>query len=386
MRILISPDGFTGSLTATEVASAIAAGWHRQAPGDELRVLGLSDGGPGFVDVIGKARRIEPMLVSVPGPRGLDVPAMMIVDEDPRRGMTAYLESAQVCGLDLTEPAQRNPWTLSSRGLGYLIGYAIDAGAQRIVIGLGGTGTVDAGAGLLAALGATSATVESAAESPSPLLEGPAGFTAITAVDISRAIERAASVEIHVAADVDVCLTGPQGAVLGFARQKFAEPDLVTDDQIAQLAHAVGSFVDAVQAGRSDLTHAPHTGAAGGIGWALATIGATLFSGFDTVSRIVDLFDHVAWADLIITGEGRLDWQTPHGKVVAGVAQAALAHGVPVLAMAGSVELGQRELAAMNIVEAHGLVDLPGGMTEAMAHPVDALERLSQRVATQWSR
>lgn len=391
MRVLICPDSFTGSLTATEAADAIATGWRLHAPEDELIELGLSDGGPGFVRVITEGLGIEPLLVSVTGPSGVPVPVTIAWEDNEEYGATAYIEAAQACGLHLTAAVDRDPWRQSSRGVGEAIDAAIEAGAQRILVGLGGTATVDAGAGLFAALGATDTAVvggHSIDVSATTLMGGAEGLSTTTRVDLAPARARLAGVSIWVAADVDVPLTGPQGAAHGFGRQKFPRPEEVLDVEIHRLAADIEKFAALVQSGQQlpDLTGAPHAGAGGGLGWALSVLGATLTSGFAAVSSIVDLTAQIAQADLVVTGEGNIDWQTPHGKVVAGVAEVAMAQGRPVLALAGAVELGQRELAAMGIVEARGLVELPGGVTAAFAEPGNALIDLAQRAAQQWSR
>ncbi len=385
VRVLIAPDSFGGTMSAVEAAEAIAAGWRRAAQASEIVSVPLSDGGPGMLDVIVAgfdARGVESqtLMATVPGPRGQQVPAMIVVQEH-----TAYIESAQACGLHLVARDARDPWTSTSAGLGLVLDHARDAGVDRIVVGLGGTGTIDAGAGLLAAMGAHAWDGEGR-EASDQLRCGPSGFADVARVDIMPAVQDWVGVDVIAAVDVDVPLTGPQGAARGFGAQKFPDPAAVTAAQLGDLEESIARFVGLVHGhlDTPDLTNRAGSGAAGGIGWALQCLGATVVPGIDIVAATVGLHDLLDGVDVVITGEGRLDWQSRRGKVISGVAERASARGIPVVAVAGRVDLGARELAGLGIVEAWSLAEQPGGLARSMISAHQALADAAARIAAQW--
>jgi glycerate kinase len=361
MRVLVAPDKFAGTLTAVEAAEAIAAGWARQAPGDELDLAPMSDGGPGFVDVLHAALGGDLLAVTVRGPLGEAVPATVLTS-----GGTAYVESAQACGLHLTggEGAER----ATTYGVGELLLAAVGTGASTIVVGLGGSGTNDGGAGLLAALGATSRH---------PLDAGAAGLDGIGEVDLAPA--RAAVGEVHLvaASDVESPLTGLFGATKTFGPQKgIPEERLpVVDGRLEQWAGVVDRRLSLEKG----------AGAAGGLGFALLALGATREPGIDLVVEAVGLRERARAADLVITGEGAFDFSSRSGKVPYGVAAVAEAALRPCVALAGQVLVGSREMRALGVESAYALVDLVG-KDRAFADPAGALADLAQRVARTWSR
>src|SRR4051794_20718200 len=204
MRVLVAPDKFAGTLTAVEAARAIAEGWARRAPADQLDLAPMADGGPGFVDVLHEALGGELSAVTVGGPHREPVPGAVL-----RRGDTAWVESAQACGLDLT--GGERPESATTWGVGELVMHAIEAGATDIVVGLGGSGTNDGGAGLLGALGATA---------DRPLDEGATGLEGVTVVALAPARERLTGITVTAASDVDSPLTGLFGASRTFGTQK----------------------------------------------------------------------------------------------------------------------------------------------------------------------
>ena len=364
MRIVFAPDKFAGTLSAPEAAAAMARGWARRAPGDELVEVPMSDGGPGFVDALHAALGGELHAVTVSDPYGHDVPAAVL-----RVGDTAYVESAQAVGLHLTEPEHRRPAEGTSFGAGQLVAAAVDSGATRVVVGLGGSATNDAGAGLLAALGAT-------AKSGS-LTAGPFALAGITEVDLTAARARVEGVELVLASDVDNPLLGINGATKIYGPQKG-----VTEERLVTVDGWLQHFAEV--AGRK-LADTKGAGAAGGLGYGLVLLGGTRASGVTLVAEAVGLADTVRASDLVVTGEGAFDFSSRSGKVPYGVAEAASQALVPCIALAGKVLIGAREMRALGVESAYSLVDLVGE-ERAFAAPADALADLAERTARTWSR
>lgn len=385
MHVIIAPDCFTGTLTATQAAEAMAVGWRRRSPDDLLTLVPLSDGGPGFLDVLTTSVPGDSSVVTVDGPRGGSVPAALHITTDEGGRRTAWVESAQAIGLHLLDAPQRDPGVTTSWGLGELLEAALEQDVQRIVVGLGGSGTNDAGAGMLAALGAGPRDV---------LGGGGAGLIATREGDLAGLAatrERFAGVELVAATDVASPLLGLQGASAVFSEQKGATPE-----QSQLLEAALGHFVDQVRrvlppgtdllSGRERrLDRESGAGAAGGVGYALMILGARRVSGVETVLAAVGLEQLVAAADLVITGEGRLDWQSLQGKVVAGVAQLAATHATPAVALAGQVLIGRREAMALGLSGSYAVAEREADVAAAMADPVGTLEARAARVATTWS-
>jgi len=361
MRVLIAPDKFAGTLTAVEAAAAIAAGWARQAPHDALDLAPMADGGPGFVDVLHTALGGQVLAVTVRGPFGDPVPATLLRVED-----RAYVESAQACGLHLTRGERAEEAT--TLGVGDLVAAAVDAGAREVVVGLGGSGTNDGGAGLLAALGA---------RADAPLDRGVAGLVGIGAVDLAPARARLGDAVLVAASDVDSPLTGLFGATKSFGPQKGVDEERLP--AVDELLEAFAAATDR----RTSLEKG--AGAAGGLGFALLVLGGTRRPGIDLVTETVDLPGRARAADLVLTGEGAFDFSSRSGKVPYGVAQVAAEALRPCVALAGQVLVGSREMRALGIESAYSLVDLVGE-EQAFAAPADALARLAERVARTWSR
>lgn len=363
MRVVVAPDKFAGTLSAAQASQAIARGWLAHAPGDEVVQVPMSDGGPGFLDALHAALGGELVAATVSDPYGVPVPAAVL-----RVGETAYVESAQAVGLHLTEPAERAAERATTVGLGQLLLAAVGGGARRIVVGLGGSATNDAGAGLLAGLGATCGA--------GSLTDGPAGLAEVSEVDLEPARRSMAGVELVIASDVDNPLLGINGATKIFGPQKgLPDERLVTVD--AWLQH-FAEHTDRKLAGR------PGAGAAGGLGFALQLLGAERASGVEVVAEAVGLDAALAGADLVITGEGAFDFSSRAGKVPYGVAQLAATRLVPCVALAGQVLVGAREMRALGVESAYSLVDLVGE-ERAMSDPDDSLAALARRTARSWS-
>jgi glycerate 2-kinase len=384
VRVLVAPDKFAGTLTAVEAAGAIADGWLRTAPDDELVLAPLADGGPGFVEVVHAALGGDLVEVEVVGPLGAPLAARYL-----RVDGTAYVESAQACGLHLVgEP--RDPRTTTTYGVGELLGHAARSGAGRIVVGLGGSGTNDAGAGLLAALGAT-ATDADGLDATTALSRGGAALSAVAHVDLAPARAALAGIEVVAASDVDNPLLGLRGATSGFARQKGADDAAVMalEGALERFAAACGRRPDG-----KDPAVALGAGAAGGLGYALLQLGAVRVPGIATVLEVVGLGGRLDACDLVVTGEGSFDWQSLHGKVVSGVAAAALDRGRPCLVLAGRVEIGRREYGSAGVSGAMAVVDdlrdqgrsPEDASAAAVSDPAVHLADLAARAARTWSR
>jgi glycerate 2-kinase len=385
VHVLIAPDSFGTALTARDAAERIAVGWRAAAPHDEVEVCPLSDGGPGFVATLHASLGGSLFATTVTGPLGTPVPAAVLIVGD-----TAYLESAHALSLALVPAERRDPTRTTSRGVGELLAAALDAGARRVVVGLGGSSTNDAGAGALVGLGLAS----------SLLAQGGGALTRVGAADLRGLRElrdRLAGVELVVATDVDVPLLGLQGASAGFAPQKGATPEQAQELEraVATFAHAaIEALGDALRpdllagpgaTGRR-LLAAPGAGAAGGLGFGLSLLGARLVPGAALVADAVGLDERLASTDVVVTGEGRFDWQSLHGKVTTAVAARALAYAVPAVVIAGEVLVGRRELSAAGVTAAYAVAEGPDEVAVALADAGGSLERRAERVARTWSR
>lgn len=356
MRVLIAPDKYAGTLTAAQAAAAIAEGWRRTAPRDELSLAPMADGGPGFLELLHEVLGGDLHEVEVRGPHGEPVSAQVLIE-----GGTAYVESAQAAGLHLT--GGKGAEQATSYGVGQLLLAARDAGATEVVVGLGGSGTSDGGAGLLAALGATA---------DKPLDAGVAGLEGISEVRLPEPL----GLEIVIASDVDNPLTGLFGAVKVYGAQKgLTEETMPRWDGALQDLAAATSRKTATEKG---------AGAAGGMGFALLLLGATRRSGFDVVADLLGLPDLAARADLVITGEGSFDPQSAAGKVPAGVARLAEQALRPCIVLAGKVSMSGREMRTLGIDAAYSLVDSVGE-EQALGQAYDSLAQVAARVARTWS-
>lgn len=366
MRVLLAPDSFGGTLTATEAAQALAAGWTAGAPSDALDLCPLSDGGPGLVEVLAASLPDATQVpVVVEDPLARPQPASVLL-----RDGTAYVESALACGLHLLTQDERDPRRTTTYGVGQLLLTALDAGAQRVVVGLGGSSTSDGGAGMLAALGVARLDATGAR-----LVPGGAALVDLDRLE-GRPDPRLDGVELVAATDVEVPLSG---AAL-FNPQKGA-----SEQDVALLDRALTRWADVLEphlgVAVRDLEGA---GAAGGLGAGLLALGARRESGLALVSDVVRLAGRVGEADLVVTGEGSFDATSLLGKATGGVAALASRAGVPCLVLAGQVHVGRREAAARGVDEAVGLVDAVG-LDAALAEPARSLAALATRAARQWS-
>jgi len=359
MRVLVAPDKFAGTLTAVEAAEAIASGWRRHAPEDELDLAPMADGGPGFVDVLHAALGGDLLVTTVRGPGGEPVPAAVL-----RVGTTAYVESAQACGLHLL---QGNAERATTAGVGELLLAAVASGAERVVVGLGGSGTNDGGAGLLHALGA---------RADGPLDAGAAGLASVGKVALAPARARLAGVDLVAASDVENPLTGLFGATKVFGPQKGLDEEriAVVDGWLEGFAAAAGRRT-ALEKG---------AGAAGGLGFGLLLLGAVREPGIGLVADAVGLARRAREADLVVTGEGAFDFSSRSGKVPYGVATVAGEALRPCVALAGQVLVGAREMRALGVESAYSMVEMVGE-ERSFGDPAGALADVAARVARSWS-
>ncbi|MCW4355373.1 glycerate kinase [Hoyosella sp. YIM 151337] len=348
MRVLIAPDEFGGTLSAKAAAEAIAQGWARSRPGDDIGYALQSDGGPGFIEILATSGG-ELQTADVAGPLGQRLEARWLL-----RDGVAYIESAQACGLAVLgrPPAPRTALGASSAGVGDLIAAALEHRPRRIVVGLGGSACTDGGAGLISVLG---------------------GFPA--------AVQRLAGVALVAATDVENPLLGADGAAAVYGPQKGADPRTVAEleTRLTRWAGELSSWA------RRPIAGLPGSGAAGGIGAALLALGAERVSGGDIVASITQQRALIRHADLVISGEGKFDAQSLRGKVVVTVAAEAMNAGVDVVVLAGQVRIRDDEYRPRGVVAAYSVADYCGSVEAAIAQPEKHLADLAAAVASSWA-
>jgi glycerate kinase len=373
-HVLIAPDKFKGSLTASAVAAALGRGLSAARPDIAVVTVPVADGGDGTLDAAIAAGFVR-VPVRVNGPLGDPVDSAYAV-----RDGVAVVEMADACGLDRLSGHRLAPMTASSTGLGQLIRAALDAGVDRIILGVGGSASTDGGAGMVAALGAR--LLDAAGHKLPP---GGAALSQLDRVDLGGLHPRLAHTRVVLAGDVDNPLLGPNGAAAIYGPQKGASPAQVQELNAA-LARWSVAVASALGLSSSDHGHpaakTPGAGAAGGVGFAaIALLGAESRAGIDLFLEITGFYRHLTGAALVITGEGSLDAQTLRGKAPAGVAIAAGRAGVPVVAVAGRNLLAPAELAAGGFAAAYALLDLEPDVARCVAEPAPLLEQLGARIA-----
>jgi glycerate 2-kinase len=367
MRVLVCPDKFAGTASADAVADAIATGWREAFPDDDVLVRPLADGGPGFLDVLRGA--ISGRVIEVPtsDPLGRDTRGWILV-----AGQTAYVESAQACGLHLLSEDERDPRTTSSRGLGLLINAAVREGAKEVVVGLGGSATNDGGAGMLAALGA-----QAVSAAGTPVADGGA---ALLECDGLHGMPDLGGAMLVAATDVDSPLIGRHGASAVFGPQKGADADAVKLLDMALSNFSRVLIRDLPQCPPA-LDSLPCSGAAGGLGAAILACGGRCESGIALVTSLLDLENELASSDIVITGEGKFDTQSISGKTVSGVAKAAMKHAVPCVVLAGQVGLDPETALTMGVTDSFSLAEHFGSLARAMTEPLDGLREMAAELA-----
>ena len=370
MKILIAPDSFKESLSSIAVAQAIEKGWRQVFPNAECVKLPVADGGEGTVDALVFATQGHCFDAEVHDPLGQRITARYGTDAT---GCVAFIEMAAASGLMLVPPDKRNPLVTSSYGTGELIRDALDRGFTDILIGIGGSATNDGGAGMLQALG-----IRLLDSDGRDLPPGGAALSQLARIDVSGQHPRLAGCRMQIACDVNNPLTGPEGASAVFGPQKGATPEMVRE-----LDAALARFATILRRDTGkDIASIPGAGAAGGMGAALlAFFRAELRPGIDIVLETIAMEQHLCHATLVITGEGRIDAQTICGKTPIGVARLAQKHGIPVIAIAGSIGAGAEAVFAHGITALHAIIPAPCTLQEALDHAADNIERTARNIA-----
>lgn len=327
MRVLVAPDKFKGSLTALQAAQAMEKGIHQAHPSWGVDCIPMADGGDGTLDAIAAALGGTMRVCTVAGPLGSSLPASYLLLPD---GRTAVIEMARASGLAFLAPTQRDPMRATTLGVGQLLLDALQQGRDHIILGLGGSATNDGGLGLMAALGARFTTADGAAL---PLANGQS-LVQLAYADFSPVSQFLSSFTLDLLCDVQNPLCGPNGATFVFGPQKG-----VTPTQLPILDGAMARWGTLLERafGRQVCTQ-PGAGAAGGLGAALLALGGTIYSGTDYLMQLVHWKERIAQADLVLTGEGRLDASSCFGKAPFVIMQSAYAHGLPCYAFCGTLQ------------------------------------------------
>ncbi|WP_410499918.1 glycerate kinase [Chitinibacter sp. S2-10] len=369
-KIVIAPDSFKESLSAKQVAHEIAAALQSQLPEIEIVQVPMADGGEGTLAALIDATGGLLHSASVHDPLGDEIVAQWGMLGD---GQTAVIEMAAASGLMLISPERRNPLLSSSEGTGELIKAALDAGARRFILALGGSATNDGGSGMLRVLGVQFYDAEG-----QMLAAGGAALSRLARIDVEGLDQRLVQCEFDIACDVNHPLTGARGASATFGSQKGATPEMV-----ATLDAALSHYAQIIREQlHQDVEHLAGAGAAGGMGAAaLAFFRCRLRRGVDIVLEATGLAQHLLDADLVITGEGRLDGQSLCGKTPIGVAQLAKQYQLPVIAIVGCVGDGVDQVYEHGIDAVFSCVDRPMSQEEALANAQSNLRRVALNIA-----
>lgn len=373
VRVVVAPDKFRGSLSAAAAAYEMSEGVRNAIPDSTLVVVPMADGGEGTLAALEAAgfRARGPVLVS--GPYGRRVPARWV-----RRGTVAVVEAAEAVGRAAAGSGRLRALDASTRGVGELILAALEPGVTEVVVGLGGTVSTDGGAGMLATLG-----VEIVDARGQPLGDGGGALAEAAALSVAALDRRLEGVRLVGATDVLSPLLGAEGAARLFAPQKGASPV-----EVDQLERGLTHFADVVARSLgADLRDVPGTGAAGGTGFALASVlGATLVSGASLVGELTGCWSALGDASLVITGEGMLDAQSLLGKVPIEVARRARVNGVPCVAIVGRCDLEAADLATVGLAEVASLIDWVEDEHDAQRRAGELVSTLAARLAQHWCR
>lgn len=373
MRIVIAPDSFKESASAVQVCNAIERGLRRSLPDAEIVSVPMADGGEGTVDALVAATRGILKAVTVRGPLGGSVDASFGMSGDSKN---AFIEMAAASGLMLVPADLRDPGVATTFGTGELLRRAIDAGAQHIVMGIGGSATNDGGAGMAQALGY--ALLDEAGRELGP---GGLALSQLAQIDVTNRHPRLQDVDICVAADVDNPLCGPNGASAVYGPQKGASSALIDS-----LDRALVHFAAVIERDLGiSVLNVSGAGAAGGLGAGLlAFAGAQMGPGVELVAEACGLAETMSGADLVITGEGRLDSQSLSGKTPVGVARLAKKQGIRVIAFVGTLDVDETELRRAGIDAAYAIGPLSLAKVERIARVGELLEEASAQFGLTW--
>ncbi|PFB85251.1 glycerate 2-kinase [Bacillus thuringiensis] len=373
MKVVIASDSYKESLKAIEVCEAIERGFRAIFPNAKYVKIPIGDGGEGTVESLVDATGGRIISISVTGPLRESVQAFYGVSKDKK---TAFIEMAAASGLQHVPVEKRNPLITTTKGTGELILHALNQGAEYIILGLGGSATNDGGAGMLAALGVRFINDKGEVIDPS-------GGTlhSIVAIDFSQMDPRLKGVKIEAACDVDNPLVGMQGASFVFGRQKGANVEMMKelDENLKHYANILKRYVS------SDVSEIPGAGAAGGMGAAvISVLKGDLRKGIEIVLDYTNFDKHIEDADLIITGEGRIDEQTAYGKAPVGVAGRAKRFSVPVIAIGGSVSSDYSAVYEKGIDAVFSITTRPMTLEEAYRVAEENIEMTTKNIATVW--
>jgi glycerate kinase len=363
MNILVAPDSFKDSLSASEASRIISEAISALIPSASIRQIPISDGGEGLLEALLTPLQGTLVSVSVKDPLHRTIEASYgLVDQ----GKTAIIEMATASGLELLSIEERNPLITSTYGTGELIKNALDKGCTKIIIGLGGSATNDGGIGMIKALGGLFLD-----QYNQEIPDGGGALSTLHSIDLSGLDKRLQQVAIVCACDVDNPLTGPSGASYVYAKQKGA-----SDNMLAVLDSNLSNYATVIKATlNKDLEHISGTGAAGGTAMGLlAFLDATLTPGIALITELLHLEKHIKEAQLVVTGEGKIDIQTLHGKTIMGIASLAKKHSIPVLVFTGSIGHGISEIYDQGVTAIFSIVSEPMSLETAIKNAAEYLK------------
>lgn len=372
MKIVIAPSGFKESLSAEEAAKLIAKGIRNILPDAEIAEVPLGDGGEGFTQTMMSATGGEIFKVPATGPTGDKIESYFGIFENDKGEKVAVLEMAAAAGLSLVPKDQRNPFATTTYGVGELIKAALDKEVDRMLVGNGDSGTNDGGAGAAQALG-----VKLLQENGKDIERSGTGLKKLAKIDLSGRDERLGKVRIDVACNIKNILCGEKGVARVFGPQKGATPE-----QVEEMSATLDKYAEIIKrdAGK-DVREMPGGGASGGLGAGLhALLGAQLHSRFDIVFDYFKLDEALENADLVITAEGGINFQTPNGKIPSEVARRAKERDLPVLAIAGSLNKGARDNYEIGIDSIFSILREPCTLEEAVENAPELLEKCAENV------